>query len=190
MRERERAAAPGQPGQLALQSGGACPTNRPRLFSQLCSEHLQGWPGTPCRAWERVASQDTSSTLFHLRCQILRQRKHTRLSKQPWMLRAHFSRSPWPGCQGPGPGVSPGWTFASPGQFRARRGWWDMKGTRVDLKRPCQAHEIRFPQPWAWVSTWLRDDSDTRKPADPGGAPGFSREPAFLIPPHRRNPVI
>lgn len=77
MKEWERAAAPGQPGQLALQSGWACPTNRPRLFSQLCSEHLQGWPGTPRRAWERVASQDTSSTLFHLRCQILRQRKHT-----------------------------------------------------------------------------------------------------------------
>lgn len=76
-----------------------------RLFSQLCSEHLEGWPGTPCRAWERVASQDTSGTLFHLRCQILRKNTQ-RFVKTAMDAARSFSLQPSPRCQGTRPGFS------------------------------------------------------------------------------------
>lgn len=143
-----------------------------------------------------MASQDTSSTLFHLRCQRLRQRKHTPVcqnspgccalifSPEPlaWLprsraglyLRAGDWHPPVHSGRGGGEG-NPSAPGGEPGPY---------------LKRPCQTHSIRFPQPSALVSTWLWNDSDTRKPSDRGGAPGCTGEPGFLNASLPRNLVI
>lgn len=130
----------GQPGQLALKSWWACPTNRQRLFSQLCSEHLQGWPGTPCRAWERVVSQDTRQHIVSPALPDTQTEKtHNSLSKQPRTLPARFPCSLWPRCQGPGPGLSPRW---GGGVDVKRREPECSRGSQpgLYLKRPCQTH--------------------------------------------------